>query len=278
MSDSAYTVTQETGKVAWYSHLFKNFPHFIVIHTIKSFSVVNGTEVDVFLEFFWFLYDPTNVAIRSLVPLSFLNPACTSGSSQFIYCWSLAWRILSITLLPCEVRAIPFSRGSAWTRDCRIAGRFFIFTTRHIHSWEFLLWPSLFIHPGATSNCPLLFPSSILDTFWAGRLICQCHVFWPSHRKEIGVACHSFLQWTTFYQNFPLWPICLGWPCMVEIRYRVLFNSAGMLLYCNYYLINFHAQCNSILLSLIVNTQVLKISFIHTFCHLSSKVLPSRTL
>ena len=118
MSDSAYTVTQDTGKVAWYSHLFKNFPHFIVIHTIKSFSVVNGTEVDVFLEFFWFLYDPTNVAIRSLVPLSFLNPACTSGSSQFIYCWCLAWRILSITLLTCEVSAIPFSRGSSWTRDC----------------------------------------------------------------------------------------------------------------------------------------------------------------
>ena len=43
-------VSQETGKVAWYSHLFKNFPQFAVIHAIKSFSVVNETEVDV-LEF-----------------------------------------------------------------------------------------------------------------------------------------------------------------------------------------------------------------------------------
>ena len=41
-----------------------------------------------------------------LVPLPFLNPACTSQSSQFTYCWSLAWRILSITLLVCEIRAI----------------------------------------------------------------------------------------------------------------------------------------------------------------------------
>ena len=45
-------------------------------------------------------------AIWSLVPLPFLNPAWTSGSSQFMYCWSLAWRIWSITLLVCEMGAI----------------------------------------------------------------------------------------------------------------------------------------------------------------------------
>ena len=43
------------------------------------------------------------LAIWSLVPLPFLNPSWTSGSSQFIYCWSLTWRILSITLLACHV-------------------------------------------------------------------------------------------------------------------------------------------------------------------------------
>ena len=46
------------------------------------------------------------LAIWSLIPLPFLNPAWTSGSSQFIYCWSLAWRILSITLLTCEMSAV----------------------------------------------------------------------------------------------------------------------------------------------------------------------------
>ena len=46
------------------------------------------------------------LAIWSLVPLPFLNPAWTSGSSWFTYCWSLAWRILSITLLACEMSAI----------------------------------------------------------------------------------------------------------------------------------------------------------------------------
>ena len=44
-----------------YSHLFKNFPWFVVIHTVKGFSVVNKAEVDVFLEFSCFFYDPTDV-------------------------------------------------------------------------------------------------------------------------------------------------------------------------------------------------------------------------
>ena len=46
------------------------------------------------------------LAVWCLVPLPFLKPARTSGSSQFTYCWSLAWRILNITLLACEMSAI----------------------------------------------------------------------------------------------------------------------------------------------------------------------------
>ena len=52
-------VSQETGKVVWYSHLLKNFPQFVVIHTVKSFSVVN--EADVFLELSCFFDNPTDV-------------------------------------------------------------------------------------------------------------------------------------------------------------------------------------------------------------------------
>ena len=47
--------------MVWYSHLFHNFPHFVVIHTVKGFSVVNEAEVDVLLFFPCFLYDPPNV-------------------------------------------------------------------------------------------------------------------------------------------------------------------------------------------------------------------------
>ena len=90
----------------------------------------------------------------------------------------------------------------------------FTFTTRHIHSWvsrkKFLLWPRHFILTGAISNCPLLFPSSILDSFWPGGLI-QCHIYLPFN---IGVGRHFLFQETTFSQNSSLWLFHLGWPCM----------------------------------------------------------------
>ena len=52
--------SQEAGKVVWYSHLFKNFSQFVVIYTVKGFSIVNEAEVDVFLEFSCFFYDRTD--------------------------------------------------------------------------------------------------------------------------------------------------------------------------------------------------------------------------
>jgi len=47
--------------VVWFSHLFKIFPHFVVIHTVKGFGVVNKPKVDVFLELFCFFNDPADV-------------------------------------------------------------------------------------------------------------------------------------------------------------------------------------------------------------------------
>ena len=47
--------------MVWYSHLFQNFPQFVVIHTIEGFGVVNKAEIDVFLELSCFFYDPTDV-------------------------------------------------------------------------------------------------------------------------------------------------------------------------------------------------------------------------
>ena len=89
-----------------YSHLLKNFPQFVVVHTVKAFGVVNKAEVDVFLEFSCFFDDPTDIWNLISGPLPFLNPAWIFGRSWFTYCWSLAWRILSITLLACEMSAI----------------------------------------------------------------------------------------------------------------------------------------------------------------------------
>ena len=54
-------ISQETDKVVWYNCLFKNFPQFVVIQTIKGFGVVKKAEVDILLEFFGIFYDPMDV-------------------------------------------------------------------------------------------------------------------------------------------------------------------------------------------------------------------------
>ena len=58
--------------MVWYSRLFRNFPQFVVIHTVKGFVIVNETEVDVFLELSCFVNDPTDVYI------SMFNTALTT--------------------------------------------------------------------------------------------------------------------------------------------------------------------------------------------------------
>ena len=91
-------VFQETGKEIFYSHLFKNIPQFVVIHTVKVFRMVNETEVDVFLEFPCFLYDPMDAGNLTSGSSAF-SKTSLNICSWFTYCWDLAWRILIATLL-----------------------------------------------------------------------------------------------------------------------------------------------------------------------------------
>ena len=75
-------ISQEAGQVVWYSHLLKNFPQFIVIHTVKGFGIVNKAEIDVLLELSCFIHDP--VDIGNLI----------SGSSVSLNIWKFMVHIL----------------------------------------------------------------------------------------------------------------------------------------------------------------------------------------
>ena len=85
--------------MVWSSHFLKNYPQFVVIYTVKGFGVINQAEIDVFLELSCFFNDIVDDGNLISGSSAFLNPVWTYGSSQFTYCWSLAWRILTITLL-----------------------------------------------------------------------------------------------------------------------------------------------------------------------------------
>ena len=73
--------------MAWYSHLFKNIPYFVVIHIVKGFGIVNKTEVDVFVELSGLFYDPMNIG--NLI----------SGSSDFSKSSLNIWKFMVHVLL-----------------------------------------------------------------------------------------------------------------------------------------------------------------------------------
>ena len=67
--------------MVWYSHLLKNFPQVVEVNTVKGFGLVNKTEVDVFLEFSFFFYDPTDVG--NLISGSFAFPKSSLNIWKF---------------------------------------------------------------------------------------------------------------------------------------------------------------------------------------------------
>ena len=84
-------VSQEAGQVVWYSHLFQNFPQFIVIHTVEGFDIVNKAEIDVFLELSCFFYDPADIG--NLI----------SGSSTFSKTSLNIWKFMVHVLLKYKI-------------------------------------------------------------------------------------------------------------------------------------------------------------------------------
>ena len=95
-------ISQEAGQVVWYSHLLKNFPQFVVIHTAKGFGRVN--KADVFLELSCFFDDATYVG--NLISGSCAFSKYSLNILKFsAHCRSLAWRFLNIILLECEMSA-----------------------------------------------------------------------------------------------------------------------------------------------------------------------------
>ena len=128
-------ISQEAGQVVWYSHLLKNFPQFIVIHTVKGFGVVNKAEVDVFLEFSCFFDDPTDAG--NLI----------SGSSAFSKSSLNIWKFLVHVLLKPSLENFEHYFASMWDEcNCVVVWTFFgiAFLWDWNENWPFpALWPLL---------------------------------------------------------------------------------------------------------------------------------------
>ena len=130
-----HMVSQEAGQVVWYSHLLKNFPQFLVIHTVKAFGLVNKAEINVFLELSCFFHDPADVG--NLI----------SGSSAFSKTSSNIREFMVHILLKPGLENFEHYFTSVWDEcNCVVVWAFFgiAFLWDWNANWPFaVLWPLL---------------------------------------------------------------------------------------------------------------------------------------
>ena len=133
-----YKISQEVDKVVWYAHLFQNFPHSVVIHTLQGFSV--DSEAEVFLEFSSLFYDPTEVGN--------LIAGSSASSKPSLYIWKFLVHILlkpSFTDLEHDLVSLlnECNCVEVWT----FFGIAFLWDWNE--NWPFpVLWPLLFLKFG----------------------------------------------------------------------------------------------------------------------------------
>ena len=128
-------ISQEAGQVVWYSHLFQNYPQFIVIHTVKGFGIVNEAEIDVFLELSCYFHDPADVG--NLI----------FGSSAFSKTSFNIWKFMIYVLLKPGLENFEHCFTSMWDEcNCVVVWAFFgiAFLWNWNENWPFpVLWPVL---------------------------------------------------------------------------------------------------------------------------------------
>ena len=113
----------ETGKMVWYSHLTKSFPQFVMIHTVKGFSVVDETEIDVFLKFPCFVYNPVNVGNLISSSSSFSKPSLD------------IWKFMVLIMLKPSMKDFKYDHTSMGD-ECNSLMVSTLFGTTLLGNWE----------------------------------------------------------------------------------------------------------------------------------------------
>ena len=190
-------ISQEAGQVVWYFHLLKNFPQSDVVHTIKSFDIVNKAEVDVFLKLSCFFDDPTDVG--NLI----------SGSSAFSKTSLNIWKFTVDILLKPGLENFEHYFASMWDEcNCAVVWAFFgiAFLWDWNENWPFpVLWPLL--------SFPTLVVQLIREWFTGAQILCDLMLFPFRMLREVSNtslkpyclipldkpsgSMHTFWSWTS---------------------------------------------------------------------------------
>ena len=156
-------VSQEAHLVVWYSHLFQNFPQFIVIHTVKGFGIVNKAEINVFLEFSCFFNDLVDVG--NLI----------SGSSAFSKTSLNIWKFTVHILLKPGLENFEHYFTSVWD-DCNCAVVWAFFGIAFLWDWN-EIWPFPVQATAEFSKCAGILSAALSQHHLSGFGIAQLEFY-----------------------------------------------------------------------------------------------------
>ena len=167
-------MSQEAGKVVYYSHLFENFPLFFVIHTVKGFIIVNKAEIDVFLELSCFMMIQWMLTTWSLVPLLFVNSVLTSEvlDSCTVEAWlGEFWALLCYHVKENESEVTQSCPTLCDPKDCSLPRS----SVHGIFQARVLEWVAISFSRGSSQPRDQTWVSCIVGRFftiWATRGVC----------------------------------------------------------------------------------------------------------
>ena len=215
-------ISQEAGQVVWYSHLFQNFPKFVVIHTVKGFGLVNKAELDVFLELSCFLDDPVDdgslISGSSAFSKSSLNIwnfmvhiLLKPGLERFDHYFTSVWDECNCVVVEHSL-ALPFFRTGMKTNLSQFCGHCWVFQICwHIEcstftASSFRIWNSLTGIPSPPlALFVVMFPKAHL-TLHSRMSKCVITPSWLSGSQRSFLysssvySCHLFLISPAFFK------------------------------------------------------------------------------
>ena len=218
-------VSQEAGRMVWYSHLFQNFPQFIVIHTVKGFGIVNKAEIDVVLELSCFFDDSADVG--NLISGSFskassniwrftvhvlLKPGLENFERYFTSVWdecncAVVWVFFGIAFLWDLNENWPLACGHCWVFQICWHIESSTFTVSYFRIWNSSTGiPSpqlaLFIRPTWLPKAYLTSHSRMSGSRW---VITPSWLSgsWRSFLYSSVYSCHLFLIYSAPVRSLP---------------------------------------------------------------------------
>ena len=190
-------ISQEADQVVWYSHLLKNFPQFIVIHTVKGFGIVNKAEIDVFLKLSCFFNNPADVG--NLI----------SGSSAFSKTSLNIWKYMVHILLKPDLENFEHYFASVWDEcNCAVV-------------WAFLGIAFLWNHQSKTHILPQPVPPIRKLPQASYPYPSEGRQNWNQNYRKLTKLTKLITCITALSNSLKLWAM----PCRVKDR-RVMVESS----------------------------------------------------